>query len=416
MSAQALRDIADMLERRLEMRAKIQSGLVYPALLIVLAIVSTGVVLGTLVPSIAPIFADNGKPMPKGLQFIIDLQGAWPLIPAASSRSAPGCSRLKRYAAANPPLQIKLDRALLDLPYAGDIIAKFQAARFARTLGAMSRAGVPLLQGLESARAVVVQRAFSFRARQPPSNRCAAAARSARALERIDAFPLAAAQMTRIGEEVAKLDELLLRLATMFERQTQRGIERAVGLITPILTILIAAVVGGLVMTVMDAVLGINELAANEPPGAQAHRGARGIFADRDARGARHSRARRRPRHAAGRRPSPRLRVESAARSLCAALRQTRMRAIAANEEMALTVDLRRKTFFSPTVGEKPLPNDAQIDLTVSAIERRSRNKADFAFYPSGGSSGGEMSIALSGVRAQIAVNWLTGATRCAVF
>ncbi|ATQ66520.1 MULTISPECIES: prepilin-type N-terminal cleavage/methylation domain-containing protein [Methylosinus] len=117
-----------------------------------------------------------------------------------------------------------------------------------------------------------------------------------------------------------------------------------------------------------------------------------------------------------GRRPSPRLRVESAARSLCAALRQTRMRAIAANEEMALTVDLRRKTFFSPTVGEKPLPNDAQINLTVSAIERRSRDKADFAFYPSGGSSGGEMSIALPGVRAQIAVNWLTGATRCAVF
>jgi general secretion pathway protein F len=81
------------------------------------------------------------------------------------------------------------------------------------------------------------------------------------ALERIEAFPIAAAQMTRIGEEVAKLDELLLRLATMFERQTQRSIERAVGLITPMLTILIAAVVGGLVMTVMDAVLGINELA-----------------------------------------------------------------------------------------------------------------------------------------------------------
>jgi general secretion pathway protein H len=117
-----------------------------------------------------------------------------------------------------------------------------------------------------------------------------------------------------------------------------------------------------------------------------------------------------------GRRPSPRLRVESATRSLCAALRQTRMRAIAANEEMALTIDLRRKTFFSPSVAETPLPNDAQIDLAVSAIERRSRDRADFAFYPSGGSSGGEMSIALAGVRAQIAVNWLTGATRCAVF
>jgi general secretion pathway protein F len=258
--AQSLTDIADMLERRLEMRAKIQSGLVYPALLIVLAIGSTGVVIGTLVPSIAPIFADNGKPMPKGLQFIIDLQGAWPLIAGGIAALGAGLYGLKRYAASNPPLQIKLDRALLDLPYAGDIIAKFQAARFARTLGAMSRAGVPLLQGLESARAVVSNAHFRSELAGAIESVRGGGALSA-ALERIDAFPVAAAQMTRIGEEVAKLDELLLRLATMFERQTQRGIERAVGLITPMLTILIAAVVGGLVMTVMDAVLGINELA-----------------------------------------------------------------------------------------------------------------------------------------------------------
>ncbi|MBY6242699.1 GspH/FimT family pseudopilin [Methylosinus sp. Sm6] len=117
-----------------------------------------------------------------------------------------------------------------------------------------------------------------------------------------------------------------------------------------------------------------------------------------------------------GGRPSPRLRVESATRSLCAALRQTRMRAIAANEELALTIDLRRKSFASPTVAETPLPNDARIDLSVSANERRSKDKANFAFYPTGGSSGGELTIALGGVRAQIAVNWLTGATRCAIF
>jgi general secretion pathway protein F len=249
-----------MLERRLEMRAKIQSGLVYPALLIVLAIVSTGVVLGTLVPNIAPIFADNGRPMPKGLQFIIDLEGSWPLIGAALGLVAAGLFALKRYAAANPPLQIKIDRLLLDLPYAGAVIAKYQAARFARTLGAMSRAGVPLLQGLESARAVVSNAYFRAELAGAIEQVRGGVALSA-ALERIEAFPSAAAQMTRIGEEVAKLDELLLRLASLFERQTQGSIERAVGLVTPILTILIAGVVGGLIMTVMDAVLGINELA-----------------------------------------------------------------------------------------------------------------------------------------------------------
>jgi general secretion pathway protein H len=113
------------------------------------------------------------------------------------------------------------------------------------------------------------------------------------------------------------------------------------------------------------------------------------------------------------RRPSPRLGVESAARSLCAALRLTRMRAISANEEMSLTIDLRRKAFVSPVVASTPLPPEAKIDLSVSAVERRNRDSADITFFPTGGSSGGEMSIAIGAARAEIAVNWLTGATRC---
>jgi len=67
--------------------------------------------------------------------------------------------------------------------------------------------------------------------------------------------------MISIGEETGKLPAMLLRVGVMFEKQTQRAIERVMGLVTPALTILIALVVGGLIMTVMDAVLGINELA-----------------------------------------------------------------------------------------------------------------------------------------------------------
>jgi general secretion pathway protein F len=258
--AQSLTDLADLLERRLETRARIQSGLVYPALLIVLAILSTGVVVSSLVPSIAPIFVDNGREMPKGLKFIVDMQSQWPTILGTLVALGVAIPALLRYARGRPALQAQLHRLLLRLPYAGPLIGKHQAARFARTLGSMARAGVPLLQGLESARAVVGNahlRAEFAAAIEAVRGGVALSA----ALERIDLLPPPTAQMARIGEEVGKLDQLLLRLALMFERQTQRSVERAVGLVTPILTILIAAVVGGLVMTVMDAVLGINELA-----------------------------------------------------------------------------------------------------------------------------------------------------------
>ncbi|OAI25733.1 type II secretion system protein GspH [Methylosinus sp. R-45379] len=114
------------------------------------------------------------------------------------------------------------------------------------------------------------------------------------------------------------------------------------------------------------------------------------------------------------RRPSPRLRVESATRALCAGLRATRMRAIATASEQAMTIDLRRKAFFSPAVAETALPEDAAIELAVSARERTEPSRGAIAFFPDGGSSGGGLTIGVAGARAEIDVNWLTGATRCA--
>ncbi|MBG0808325.1 type II secretion system F family protein [Methylosinus sp. H3A] len=259
-AAQALADMADILERRLEMRARIQSGLVYPALLIVLAIVSTSVVLGTLVPNIAPIFVDSGQPMPAGLQFVIDVSANWRWGVGAIALLTALAVTLRRYAAASPDFGVRFDRALLALPYAGPLSAKLQTARFAYTLGSSLKAGVPLLQGLESARAVLSDRYFSAELAKVIETVRGGGALSA-ALERVERLPPTTATMTRIGEEAGRLDDMLLRLASMFERQTQRSLERAVGLVTPTLTILIAAVVGGLVMTMMDAVLGINDLA-----------------------------------------------------------------------------------------------------------------------------------------------------------
>jgi general secretion pathway protein F len=66
--------------------------------------------------------------------------------------------------------------------------------------------------------------------------------------------------MIVVGEETGKLDQMLLRIAIMMERQSQRRIERLMTLLTPTLTILIAGVVGGLMLTVMDVILSVNEL------------------------------------------------------------------------------------------------------------------------------------------------------------
>jgi general secretion pathway protein F len=256
----ALGEIAEMLERRVEMRARIQSALIYPIILIVLAMVSTAVVLGSLVPNIAPIFADSGKPMPSGLQFIIDAQAHWPWIVGFFVALVIFVLMLRAYAATRPDVQAALADYALRVPYVGPLRAQLETARFARTLGAMMHAGVPLLQGLESARSVISNVHMRNQTEQVIDAVRGGANLSA-ALGHIDRLPTVAAQMVSIGEEAGKLDGMLLRVAVMFERQTQRSIERVIGMLTPALTVGIAIVVGGLIMTVMNAVLGINEMA-----------------------------------------------------------------------------------------------------------------------------------------------------------
>jgi general secretion pathway protein F len=256
----ALNDLADMLERRMELRGRMQSALIYPALLITLAVVSTAIVLGTLVPNVAPIFADNGRPMPSGLQFIIDAEAHWQAILGLVAFCIVAVMAVYRLAATRPTLRQAIDRIYLRLPYVGALFAQHATARFSRTLGSMLKAGVPLLQALESARAGVVNSYLNSKLVDVIAAVRGGSHLSA-ALGRVEHIPSVAPQMISIGEETGKLDEMLLRIATMFERKTHRSIEQVMGLLTPLLTVLIAGVVGGLIMTVMDAVLGINELA-----------------------------------------------------------------------------------------------------------------------------------------------------------
>jgi general secretion pathway protein F len=256
----ALGELADMLERRQELRGRIQGALVYPALLVVMAIASTGVVLGTLIPNIAPIFTDNGKPLPSGLRFIMDLEAHGQEVGIAAGLALVALIAAAKIVAARPALRIAFDRALLRLPGLGPMLQKLAAARFARSLGSTLKAGAPLLPAFDSAR-LSVGNAYLRDRFSHALEEVRGGARLSAALREIKFFPSAAAQMVAIGEDSGQSAAMLLRLAALFERETQSAIERLMSLLTPALTIGIASVVGALILTVMDAVLSINDMA-----------------------------------------------------------------------------------------------------------------------------------------------------------
>jgi general secretion pathway protein H len=108
-------------------------------------------------------------------------------------------------------------------------------------------------------------------------------------------------------------------------------------------------------------------------------------------------------------RPSDGVRLQATARDLITALRLTRAMAIARNAEIALTIDVDKRTFASAAVRVHPFGPDIAAELTFAEPERTAGSTGGFRFFPDGSSSGGDVHFRLRGSEARICVNWLTG-------
>jgi general secretion pathway protein F len=258
--SQALDELAVLLERRGELRGRIHSALVYPAILIVLSLLSLTVIAGVLVPNIAPIFRGSGAQIPGTIAFLMALHDHWQAIVITISGIVGLAAGGSALALQSPAFRLTLDRFKLTLPIAGAFILKRDTARFARTLGTLLNAGVPLLQAANSASAVTSNGALA-------SSLTTAIARVREgaslhgALKDCTPLPLLALRMIAIGERAASLGQMLIKIADMFEQQTQRSLDRAMTLLTPAITLFVAGLVGLLIVTIMNALLSLNDIA-----------------------------------------------------------------------------------------------------------------------------------------------------------
>jgi general secretion pathway protein F len=254
-------ELAELLERRAEIRGRIQSALVYPCMLVALSLGTLAIIIGGLIPSIAPIFSQSGKPIPATIQFMLAIKERWIEIAVGAAFVASAVGGAMVAATRKPQMRQEIDRLKLRLPVVGAFLLQQEAARFARTLGTMLKAGVPLIQATTSARNVIGNRHIAV-----GMDRAIEAVHQGvalhRALRNEVNLPAIALQMISVGEEAGKLDRMLMRVALMLERQIQSSIDRFMSALTPALTVGIAVLVGALIMPVMNAVLSINDLAA----------------------------------------------------------------------------------------------------------------------------------------------------------
>jgi general secretion pathway protein F len=259
-TAQALTLIGEMLARRVEIRNKIRGSLVYPAILLMMSLMSIAVIVFVLIPNLAPIFSDAGLPLPGILAVLADLPDNWPKILLWGMLGAVVGWIAYRKIVSDETMMKKLDHLKCRLPIIGPLVQRREASQFARSAGSLVEARVPLMAALQTARSLVSNRYLSARYSDAISRVPEGRALS-QVLEGSGLIPPAMIRLIAVGEETGQLAKMLVRVASNLEVELQGRIEQLVGLLTPLLTVGIGGLVGALILQVMSAVLSINNLA-----------------------------------------------------------------------------------------------------------------------------------------------------------
>ena len=259
--AVTLERLATLMERERSLASTVRSALIYPGLLTVAAIGSVALLLTQVLPQFVPLFEQNGAALPRATQIMIDSgrllsdYGLYALAVIA------GFGVLSREALRRPGPALVADRAVLQLPVIGTLTRELIAARFARTLGTLLVNGVPLISALSIVRDAVGNRA-AIAAIEQATLGAKGGAGLARPLEAFGIFPARTIHLLRLGEETAQLGPLALRAAEIHEEATRIGVQRLVALLVPAITIVMGALIAGIVSSLLLAMLGLNDLAA----------------------------------------------------------------------------------------------------------------------------------------------------------
>lgn len=241
-------------------RDSVVSALVYPAILLVVAVLSVVVMLVFVVPQFEALFNDMGDSLPVLTRFVIgaaDFVAAWFWVLLVAGVLV--VMALRNWMRSDAGKQ-RVHRGLLSAPIAGGIVFEFEIARFARTLGTLLGNGVPLLRALqiaiETVENVVLREALGALTPAVKSGQ-----RMSIALEETRMFTPMVIQMTRVGEESGALGTMMLELAKVFDDHVNAGVKRSLTLLEPLLILTMGALIAVIIIGILMGILSVNDLA-----------------------------------------------------------------------------------------------------------------------------------------------------------
>ena len=251
--------LAQYLQSTKEIRDYLISVMIYPLILMVVSGVSIVILMTFVIPRFARIFSDMGQAIPLSTQIMLSIsysiKSYWWIGLGIILMIYLGLRIYNQ----DEERRLRWDKFKLRWVAIGDLIKKVEVARFSRTLGTLIQSGVSILPALNLVKEISQNRVIS-RSIAYVHDRLREGKAISKSLEEAGVFPPLAVHLISVGEETGKLDAMLIKVAESYEENVRNTIKRFVSLLEPLIILVMGAVVGFIVISMLLAIFSINEI------------------------------------------------------------------------------------------------------------------------------------------------------------
>jgi general secretion pathway protein F len=250
--------LADMLEKKVRLTAKIRAALAYPIMMVIVAVAVVAFLLSFVVPDITKVFIEMNRALPWPTRLLIGISHfAGTYFVLLLILAIAGLFALRKKCKTTQG-RLTLDRLKLRLPILGGLVLKVETARLSRTLSALLASGVSILTAIEIAKGVVANSILAS-ALDSVRDSVSKGGDVAAAIKKTGFFPPIVSHIIATGQLSGELETGLANIADMYDGEVENALKTAVSLLEPAILLVMGLVVGFIVFAIMLPILEINQ-------------------------------------------------------------------------------------------------------------------------------------------------------------
>ncbi len=251
--------LSDYLESQRQLHERVVNAMIYPIILLIVTLFSIVLLMVVVMPKFKQLFEDMEADLPAITQAFLSISDFLRDYGSAICALLLAIVTAAFLLRGNAEFRALLDRALLRLPWIGELVGKVQIARYAETLSMMLHCGIPIQRSLGASSQVVA----NSRIRAQLERAAGQIKEGGNFSSAIGThFPPLTRQMIRVGEQAGELESTLANVSQIIRHDVDRTIQRVIGVFEPMIIVFLGAIVAGVIGSIMVAVLGMNDLIA----------------------------------------------------------------------------------------------------------------------------------------------------------